>query len=223
MSENQTHIIIIDGAPCSGRKMLCFELALVLLYNNQKTALLLDTDSPIHNTLAERQKMYPLLLLPQIITREQLAEQANKFDAVIVPEVNSNDDIAINAGTYITIIPKDKKNINRFQNDAAYINSIWELKKKIAATHKRSLNWIVCENTLTKNNTKTVTPMLVNKAKTCGFRLAPPLSYRKPYFLNATGISAQDKMLPELKNKMQYEDICAKREIIKLAEFIFNA
>ncbi len=223
MSEKQPHIIIIDGAPGSGRKMLCFELTLTLLYNNQKTALLLSADSPLHRILDERRQAYPQLPLPQVITRSQFVGQNNNFDAVIIPEITAEDELAVNADTYITLIPKDRKNINRFQKDTAYINSMWELKKKIAAARKRSLNWVVCENfTAQKNNGTSITP-LTDKAKTCGFRLAPPLADRKPYRLYTEGVSAQDKTFPELKNQMRYDDICAKREIIKLAEFIFNA
>lgn len=219
----ESHIIIIDGAQGSGRKMLCLELALALLYNNQKTALLLAPDSLLRKTLSERKKIHPALPSPQILTRDDYMKQNNNFDAIIIPETSAADELAVNAGTYITIIPKDRKNINRFYNDTTYVNAMWELKKKIAATHKRSLNWIVCENNTLGKNTVAPSPILANKAKICGYRLAPPLANRKPYFLNATGISPQDKSLPELKNQMNYEDICAKREVIKLAEFIFNA
>ena len=60
-----------------------------------------------------------------------------------------------------------------------------------------------------------------------GFRAAPPLNFRHPYQNAVSGISAQDKTLspeffPELAKQLTYEDICAKREILKLAEFIFS-
>ena len=67
MQEIKSHIIILDGKKESGRKTLSFELALVLMYNNQKTALLLDNDSPMRQTLAKRPKDLPT---PAIINRE---------------------------------------------------------------------------------------------------------------------------------------------------------
>jgi hypothetical protein len=60
-------------------------------------------------------------------------------------------------------------------------------------------------------------------AKMYGFRVAPMLNRRQAYLSLAEGCSAQDKSEAVLKSQMTYEDICAKREIIKLAEFIFNS
>ncbi len=217
------HIIIIDGVAGSGRKTLCFELALTLLYNAQKTALLLQPNSPLRQTLMIRKKQYPNLPIPEILNQNEFQHNKDNFDAIIIPETNSTAEFAINSNTYITIIPKNKKQINLFQKNLSYINSIWELKKKIAATHKRSLNWIVCENNLTPNSSLQPSIQLDKMSKTYGFRLAPPLTNRKAYLINHSGISAQDKNLPELNKQMNYEDICAKREIIKLAEFIFGA
>lgn len=216
------HTIIIDGANGSGRKMLGFELALVLLYNMQKTALLLTPNSTLKQTILARQTQYPNLPTPQILNREDFIKKNNEFDAIIIPEINAFDDLAINSSTYITLIPQKKKYINNFEKDINYINSIWELKKKIAANHKRTLNWVICENNLFSNNSSVPSAQLEKLAKTYGFRLAPPLTNRKTYFLNHIGISAQDKNTPQLTEQMSYEDICAKREIIKLAEFIFG-
>ena len=55
-----------------------------------------------------------------------------------------------------------------------------------------------------------------------GFRSCPPLNKRQAYQNNITGISAQDKTSPNYNKQLTFEDICAKREIIKLAEFILK-
>jgi hypothetical protein len=55
-----------------------------------------------------------------------------------------------------------------------------------------------------------------------GFRLCPPLNKRQAYQNNFLGLSAQDKTTGNLNKYLTYDDICAKREIIKLAEFIFS-
>lgn len=219
----QAHIIIIDGAQNSGRKTFALELAVTLLHNAQKTALVLSDDSPLRQTISQRHEKLSALLTPAVLNREEFYDKANNFDAVIIPQTNAKDDLALTASTYITLLPKSKKSADFFRKNPASINNIWELKKKIASFYKHSLNWIVCENNLNMPHTDEPTPELVAIARTCGFRVSPPFNRRLPYQKNISGISAQDKSLPELKKYLTYEDICAKREFVKLAEFIFNA
>ena len=75
----KAHIIIIDGPKGAGRKMFAFELALALLYNAQRTAIMLTPDSPLHQAIKKRVAMLPQLLSPAIITRENFYNEANKF------------------------------------------------------------------------------------------------------------------------------------------------
>lgn len=219
MQEIKSHIIILDGKKESGRKTLGFELALALLYNDQKTALLLSDDSLLHQTLAKRPKDLPM---PAIITRKDFFDTANNYDAIIIPESSSTDDLALFASTYITLQQKNKKLAQDFPKNLNYINSMWELKKKIASTHNRSLNWVVCENNLKEKNTEEPSAEITKISRMYGFRTCPPLNKRQPYKNNTTGISAQDKTTPNYNKHLTLEDICAKREIIKLAEFIFS-
>lgn len=221
MPEIKSHIIVIDGKNGIGKKMFSFELALALLYNNKTTALLLSADSPLHQTMNKRKTTYPFLPQPQIISHEEFYMKANEFDAVIIPTATYND-INSTASTIITLISKNKKSTATFQKNIPYINLIWELKKKIAASYGRSLDWVVCENNIQNKMVDTPTEELNKTAKMYGFRLCPPLNQRQAYTANTTGISAQDKTTAELKKDLTYDDICAKREIIKLAEFIFS-
>jgi hypothetical protein len=219
----KAHIIIIDGALGAGRKMFAFELALTLLYNAQRTALVLADDSPLRQAIQKRRVLLPQLLTPEIISRKDFYSEANKYNAVIIPEATMADELALTASTYITIIPQSKQSAQKFAKKLTYINSVWELKKKIAATYGRSLNWIICENNLKEKISDSPSPELAQISRTYGFRVSPPLNRRIAYQNNITGISAQDKSLPLLKKDLTYDDICAKREITKLAEFIFNA
>ena len=219
----KAHIIIIDGPKGAGRKMFAFELALALLYNAQRTAIMLTPNSPLHQAIKKRSAMLPQLLSPTIITRENFYNEANKFNAVIIPEANMADELAPTASTYITLIPQSKQSAQKFAKKLNYINDVWELKKKIAATYGHSLNWIVCENNLKEKITDSPSQDLEKASRTYGFRVSPPLNHRLAYKNNMSGISAQDKSLPLLMKALTYEDICAKREITKLAEFIFNA
>ncbi|MBO5285202.1 MAG: hypothetical protein J6B00_04925 [Alphaproteobacteria bacterium] len=222
MPAPDVHIVIIDGKPGSGRKTLAFELALTLLYNAQKTALLLTPDSPLRKTLQKRKEKFPTLLTPAILNREEFEAKAGDFNAIIIPETNAKDNLAALASTYITMLPANKKNAEFFRKNPSYINSIWELKKKIAATYNHSLDWVVCENNLSGHFISEPSAELAAVARTCGFRTTAPLNRRLAYQTVTTGISAQDKSLIELKNTLTYEDICAKRELTKLAEFIFS-
>lgn len=221
MSDTNAHIIIVDGETGVGKKTFCFELALILLYNQQKTALLLAADSPLRKTLHLRKTQFPQLPIPTIITREEFSAKANDYDAVIIP-ATATDELAIKAETFITMLPQNKKALSRFKQNAPYINKLWELKKKIAANYGRSLNWIVCENNLKEKNNTEPSTELFQAAKMYGFRLCPPLNRRNAYQANGCGLSAQDKTHALLKDSLTYDDICAKREIIKLAEFIFS-
>ncbi len=222
MPDNKAHIIIVDGASGTDRKTFCFELALILLYNQQKTALLLSADSPLRQTLNIRKTEFPQLPLPAVLTREEFAQKSNEYNAVIIPTA-ATDELAAMAETYITLLPKDKKVASRFKQNVMYINGLWELKKKIAATHGRSLDWVVCENNLKEKYCSEPSAELFQAEKMYGFRLCPPLNRRNAYQANARGLSAQDKSFAPLKESLTYDDICAKREIIKLAEFIFSS
>lgn len=223
MSCSKAHIIIIDGDKGTGRKTLCFELAVALLYSQLKTAVVASSDAPLSETFIKRQRLSSTLPSPTILSREEFAAKADNYDAVIIPEISAADELSVNAATYITLLKKNKTTITNFKKNQSYLNTMWNLKKKIAATSNRSLNWIVCENNLTGKPTEEISKDLTQISRLYGFRVAPPLNCRKPFKNNCFGISAQDKTSAEMQKNMTYEDICAKREITKLAEFIFNA
>ena len=227
MSEHTPHIIIINGEENAGRKTLCMELALVLLYNRQKTAILLNETSPLRQILNNRRQKLPALPQPEILERNAFPQNAAAYDAVIIPEISATDEIADNAATFVTLLRHSRGGIKKFQQNRTYLNNVWELKKRIAATRKHSLNWVVCENNLDSSLPLKQSTELAQMSRLYGFRAAPPLNFRKPYQNIVSGISAQDKVVssevfPELAEQLTYEDICAKREILKLAEFIFS-
>ena len=219
----KAHIIIIDGKKDSGRNTLCFELALALLYSAQRTAIVASPDSPLYNALKERRKTIPELLTPAILSREEFYNEANKYNAVIIPHTDANDELAVTASTYITMLPKEKPELKQFIKNKNYQANLFELKKKIASAYGHGLNWVVCENNLkTAQIIEQPSSELEAFSRLHGFKVAPPLNLRNAYKNNIKGISAQDKSLPMLKKLLTYEDICAKREVVRLAEFIFS-
>lgn len=219
MENKKAHIVIVDGSSQSGKKLFGLELAITLLYNEQKTALLLPTDSPLCSIIENRKKAYPNLPSPQIIYRHNFNQEQHNYDAIIIPGIDCSDELATFVDTYITLLSSP---IRKFQKNNAYINNMWELKKKIASNYNKSLNWVICENNLKNKSTDIPSRELTQMAKMYGFRVAPPINKRSSYLNTLEGISSQDKTNTMLKNILTYEDICARREIIKLAEFIFK-
>jgi hypothetical protein len=219
MTQHNAHIIIVDGPSKSGKKLFGLELAITLMYNEQKTAILLTNDSPLTEIINKRKTTHPFLPTPNIIDRNTFDQELKNYDAIIIPGVTSSDNLAIFGDTYITLLSSPIRN---FKKDISYINNMWELKKKIASAHSKSLNWVICENNLKQKSTDTPSKELETMAKMYGFRVAPPINKRAQYLKTLEGISSQDKITNHLKNNLTYEDICAKREITKLAEFIFK-
>ncbi len=220
MTTSSAHIITVDGSPSSGKKLFCLELAITLLYNEQKTAILLPYDSPLRSIIQKRSSTNIDLPIPDIINREDFKNQTQNYDAIIIPGIAPIDELAPSSDTFITLLTP--KTIKKFEKDLTYINKMWELKKKIASEHKKSLNWVILENNLKEKSTDTKSCELQNLSRMYGFRVAPPINKRNSYLSTLNGISSQDKITSLLKKNLTYEDICAKREITKLAEFIFN-
>lgn len=220
MADKQAHIIIVDGVSKSGKKLFGLELAITLMYNKQKTAILLTNDSPLNQIIHSRLNSHQFLPTPAIITKENFAAECKNYDAILIPGITNIDDLALNADTYITLLTP--KSVQKFPKDTIYLNNMWELKKKIASTHNKSLNWVICENNLKDKSITEPSKELSTISRMYGFRVAPPINKRASYLNTFNGISSQDKTYSQLKDNLTYEDICAKREITKLAEFIFS-
>ncbi len=221
MQTSKAHIIIVDGTPSSGKKLFGLELAITLMYNNQKTAILLDKDSPLNQIISLRKKEYPDLPSPNIIDRKDFNQEINNYNAIIIPGITPLDELAKTSNTFITLLTPS--NIQKLQKDKSYFYKMWELKKQIASERNATLNWVILENHLKDKSTFTTSKDLQALSKMYGFRVAPPINKRLSYLNTLKGISSQDKTLDSLKKDLTYEDICAKREITKLAEFIFSA
>ncbi len=220
MEPKQAHIIIVDGPSKSGKKLFGLELAITLMYNKQKTAILLDSDSPLNKIINTRLVSHQFLPTPTIINKDSFTKECQNFDAIIIPGITNIDDLATNADTYITLLPPSTA--HKFPKNKIYLNNMWELKKKIASAHNKTLNWVICENNLKDKSITEPSKELSSIARMYGFRVAPPINKRASYLNTFNGISSQDKTYSNLKNNLTYEDICAKREITKLAEFIFS-
>ncbi len=222
MTIKNTHIITIDGMPNSGRKTLCFELSLILLYNNMTTAILVNKDSPLHQIIELRKQNYPLLPTPELINSSIFFDCIDKYDAILIINDKEFSELITYSSTYISIIAKTKTSSQNFTKDINYINNIWELKKQIASKHNKSLNWIVIENNTKKVAKSLESNTLQQFTRQYSFKNPSALQHRFSYKSNHSGLSSQDNFHESKKENLSYLDIITKREITRLAEFIFN-
>lgn len=104
-------------------------------------------------------------------------------------------------------------------SDSLYASLIWEAKKQRAALGKNAFRWIVIPNDdYTPEDIKKIT----EAGKILGFQLAPRL-HRRPEYANGlkSGVTVLDKDQPELKTLFDLPDLYARRELKKLASFIW--
>ena len=101
MSTNNAHIIIVDGFPSSGKKLFGLELAITLMYNDQKTAILLPSSSPLRTIIENRKKTHPFLPSPDIIERSNFNLETKNYDAILIPGIPPSDELASNVESKI--------------------------------------------------------------------------------------------------------------------------
>jgi hypothetical protein len=77
MEQKQAHIIIVDGPSKSGKKLFGLELAITLMYNKQKTALLLNSDSPLNKIINSRITSHHFLPTPTIINKDSFVKECH--------------------------------------------------------------------------------------------------------------------------------------------------
>lgn len=106
------------------------------------------------------------------------------------------------------------------QKNSLYASLLWEAKKQRAANGQNSFRWIVVPNDVYDNRQ---IEELKNHAPMLGYKIAPRLQTRLEYASGLSqGLTAPDKDLPRLKPLFSLADMHARREIKKLAEFIWQ-
>lgn len=129
MLSSEPYIAIIDGEKSSGKKTLCLELTLVLLYNGKRAAIMLNGDSPLRQLLEKRRRKFPGLPQPVVLDSNKGIPAAENFDAVLIPDKAASEKYAEHASTYITAIRYTRNSARDFQQNKTYLNKVWELKK----------------------------------------------------------------------------------------------
>lgn len=215
-------IAISSPKPGTGKTTLAFNLVSALLHDGYNVGVYSAFASEFLQKRTELQKSEPSLRLPQNISKENLlSENFNGCNAVIVDlQSEQNSDftpILAQAHTLITLL-KDENDLS-WQPTDSYLNLIWNVKK-LQATHGiKYLNWVVAENQLT--NGAVLSKQLEQQSRRFGFRLAPALSKREAYTRIKDGHGAAD-LISTGKLKMSMSDVYARRELLILADFIWQ-
>lgn len=206
----------------TGKTTLAFNLVSALLHDGYNVGVYSAFASEFLQKRTELQKSEPSLRLPQNISKENLlSENFNGCNAVIVDlQSEQNSDftpILAQAHTLITLL-KDENDLS-WQPTDSYLNLIWNVKKLQAAHGIKYLNWVVAENQLT--NGAVLSKQLEQQSRRFGFRLAPALSKREAYTRIKDGYGAAD-LISTGKLKMSMSDVYARRELLILADFIWQ-
>ena len=147
----------------------------------------------------------------------------NEFSAIVADisadDYLQNEDIFNVAHTIIT--PLNNKDDIEWQASGEYLNFIWKIKKNQASRGIMYLNWIVVP--YLKDETEIdFSSLLSEQSKRFGFRIAPAIYYRDEYMHVENGYCSADLQKGTLANQMSLKDVYARREILKLADFIWQ-
>ena len=207
----------------SGKSLLAAHLA-VMLAKDYKVALADDVQKSILSDFVAKRHVqnlnngYNLPVPTYLSLNKQTFAQIENFDVAILDAPNSK--YFQYADIFITMLSgQDGLNSLR-QRNSLYASLVWEAKKQRAALKKNTFKWIVVPNDKFENDDYIA---LNESGKFLGFSLAPQLN-KRPEFANAftNGISVIDKDTPKLKTLFDLPDLYARRDLKKLADFIWQ-
>ena len=101
-----------------------------------------------------------------------------------------------------------------------YLNFIWKIKKNQASQGKKYLNWIIVPYLQKSGSVEFL--HLSEASRRYGFRIAPAIYYRDEYMHISNGFCSADLRNEKLAHLMSLNDVYARREILKLADFIWK-
>lgn len=218
-------IVIINSVNnAAGKTTLTAHLA-VMLAAEYKSAVLDNAgeNSALAMFVAKRYnlnlgKNYHLIVPPYYsLQKEKFDELGDTCDVMLL---DSPDEKYFKyADVLITPIRGREGALSVSSTDSLYAAFIWDAKKKRAAIGKSAFRWVVVPNDDYSNEE-------IEKIATCGkilgFQLAPRLHHRLEYANGLkNGVTVWDKDQPELKTLFDLPDLYARRELKKLASFIW--
>ncbi|MBO6281569.1 MAG: hypothetical protein J6N49_03445 [Alphaproteobacteria bacterium] len=224
---NEVPVIVISSPKSqSGKTTLAFNLAAALWSDGYHVNLFMPENLAADNFISHRLAfcMHQKISLPAPRSITKLGDVKGSADSkeVIIADIPTakNDnyaDIFSRAHTLITIADKPKD--MQWKLNDSYLNLIWQAKKNIAARGIKYLNWIAVANL---KNGQNWADSLEDAAHRYGFRIAPPLKNRLAYRHIDEGYCAADMTGNSKVFKMSLEDVYARREILKLTDFLWK-
>lgn len=217
-------VIVVSGTKRKrGNSVLALNLAGALWNDDYKVGLF-SSDNDTLQAFLQMRKMFCQ------------AHKVNLFQPKAVKNMNDISDISalvadISADSYqeyetvfnaahTLITPLNSEDDISWQASDEYLNFIWKIKKNQAAQGKKYLNWIVVP--YLKNENDENFSHLAEYSRRYGFRIAPAIYYRDEYMHVAQGYCAADLRHKKLAKQMSLKDVYARREILKLADFIWQ-
>ncbi len=223
MTINFPIIVVSSPKPKIGNSVLSLNLAGALWNDNYDVGLFSSQQNKIDSFLKARaefsKKNKADLIMPKHISEfnKQLDISALVAD-ISATDYNCHKDIFSNAHTLIT--PLNYKDDILWKSNDKYLNFIWDVKKVQASHGIKYLNWIIVPYIKDGNND--FSDELSEQAKKYGFRLAPAIYYREEYMHVKEGYCSADLQKNKLEKLMTMGDVYARREILQLAEFIWQ-
>ena len=218
------HVIVINSInQNSGKTLLAAHLS-VMLAKDYKVLLMDDVSkSKLSDFVAMRHvlnmnKNYNLPVPSYLSLNKQSFAKIQEYDVVILDSPES--EYFKYADIFITPLTSKDGLISLSERSSLYANLIWNAKKQRAADGKSAFKWVVIPNdTYSEAEYKS----LDDSSRLLGFSVAPYFLSRKEYSegLNK-GITVLDKDIPKLKTLFDLPDLYARRDLKKLADFIWQ-
>lgn len=217
-------IIIINSInQNSGKSLIAAHLA-VMLAKDYKVALMDDViKSKLSYFVASRYNLnlsqnYNLPVPEYHSLNKSSFSQTENYDVVILDAPDSQ--YFQYADIFITPIFGQVGLESLSVKNSLYASLIWDAKKQRAAMGKNAFKWIVVPN---DNYSQTDYKTLSESGKFLGFNLALPLANRQEFEVGLnSGITVLDKDIPKLKTLFDLPDLYARRDLKKLADFIWQ-
>lgn len=208
----------------SGKSLVAAHLA-VMLAKDYKVAVMDEfSKSDLSDFVAKRHALNLSkdlnLAIPiyQTLNKENFSK-IDEYDVVILD--SPSDKYFAYADIFITPLRGQEGLNSLVVRNSLYAGLIWEAKKQRAAQGKSAFKWVVLPNddALLQEDCE----KLKETGRFLGFSVAPKLSNRKEFDLGFKhGISVLDKDSPKLKTLFDLPDLYARRDLKKIADFIWQ-
>lgn len=220
----ETPLIVISSSKAGvGKTTLAFNLATALIQDGYAVGVYSDKARDFLQKRLELSAKNPTIKMPEEINQDNLFGADFRDCNVVIVDVPTNQNenflpIFSKAHTLITVV-QSETDIN-WQFSDSYLNMIWQAKKNQAAAGVKCLNWVVMENKM-KTDSKEFENQLKVQSRRFGFRCSPALEKREAYTQVKDGYGAAD-LVHSKTLKMAMEDVYARRELLILADFMWQ-